>query len=126
MSKRRRLQRTTTACVTCGKTFHPWHKEQRACSRPCRQYRWTADELERRRQHIQRQGTKGARAARRAASIRWGKLAGDMTPAQLARAMYERGYKAAWQTGYNRGKAVGYEAGYDACLTEYGWKLKEA
>ena len=120
MSKGRRLLKTVHHCVTCGKTYHPWHKEQRACSKPCRQYRWTADELERRRQHIQTQTAKGANAARRKASVRWGALAKDMTPAQIARAMYERGYKAAYQTGYNRGHQNGYEAGYEACMREHG------
>jgi len=43
-----------------------------------------------------------------------------MTPAQIARAMYERGYKAAYQTGYNRGHQKGYEAGYEACMREHG------
>ena len=83
MSKGRRLQKAVFHCITCGKTYHPWHKEQRACSKPCRQYRWTADELERRRQHIQTQTAKGANAARRKASVRWGALAKDMTPAQV-------------------------------------------
>lgn len=126
MSKGRRLQKTTMQCVSCGKTFNPWHKEQRACSKPCRQYRWTATEIERRRSHIKSQTLKGAQAARRAASIRWGQLAGDMTPAQIARAMYERGYKAAYQTGYNRGHVRGYEDGYEACVKEHGLHLREA
>lgn len=126
MSKGRRLQRLVVTCITCQKAFSPWHKEQRACSKPCRQYRWTRHEIERRRQHIKTQTAKGARAAKHAASIRWGQLASDMTPAQLARAMYERGYKAGYQTGTNRGKTVGYERGYEACMVEHGWHLKEA
>jgi flagellar biosynthesis/type III secretory pathway protein FliH len=124
MSKGRRLVKRTASCVTCGKTFHPWHREQRACSKPCRQYRFKADDLARRAEQIKQHTEKGANASRRAASIRWGALAADMTPAQIARAMYARGYKAAYQTGWNRGRQQGYEAGYEACMVEHGLTME--
>lgn len=67
-------------------------------------------------------GKAGGGVRRAAAAQRWDRDAAGMTPGQIAKAFYRRGYSNGAGVAYRRGVSDGYEQGYEAALRDSRWQ----